>query len=193
LLGGFGEEAEHCKANQEPIRRRPGVQAEHGPESVTLWSRNALEPIEQRCAELMQAGVGQLHLRLRPYRPHDLEVRRRVDQVLQQRRLADPGLATQNQRPTLAAADVSDQAVQQGALSGPPEQARRPDRSAKTVVHRQPVIVKDPVPRNRDGTGLSEPRALHHDHGISKHPRERDQGGHQGHTGATGRRDAQAR
>ena len=73
----------------------------------------------------MQAREGQLHLGLDPHRPRDGQVRRRLDQVLQQRRLPDPGLAPQDQRPALAPADVVDQAVQQGALVGPPEQAHR--------------------------------------------------------------------
>ena len=60
--------------------------------------------MKQRCAQLMQAGIGQLHLRLYPDRPHHCQIRRRLDHVLEQGRLPNPSLAPQNQRPTLATA-----------------------------------------------------------------------------------------
>ena len=53
----------------------------------------------------MEAGEGQLHLRLDARRVRDPQVRRGLDEVLQQRRLADPGLAPQHERTALAAAD----------------------------------------------------------------------------------------
>ena len=48
---------------------------------------------------------------------------RRLDQVVQQRRLPDAGLAPQHQRPALAAADGVEQVVQRGALVSTPKQA----------------------------------------------------------------------
>src|SRR4051812_41169446 len=84
----------------------------------------------------MQAGEGQLHVRLDPHRPDDGRIRRRRDQVLQQRRLSDPGLAPQHQRPTLTAPDRRDQVIQQRALARPTSQA--PTRSAETALRRHP-------------------------------------------------------
>ena len=129
LLGHFGHQAEYGQADEEPIRGGARAQAEDDPKRVTLWSRQPLEPIEQRRAQLMQAREGQLHLGLHPHRPHDGQIRRRLDQVLQQRRLPDPGLALQHQRPALALADRRDQPVQQRALAGPAFQARLLPRS----------------------------------------------------------------
>jgi hypothetical protein len=74
----------------------------------------------------MQARERRLHLRLDPHRPVARQVPRRLDQVLQQRRIADPGLASQDQRPTLAPADVVDQALQRGALLRPSTPVSRP-------------------------------------------------------------------
>ena len=64
---------------------------------------------------------------------------RRLDEVLQQRRLPDPGLAAQHQRPALAAADVIDQVVQLGALVGAPEEAHV--RQASQMQTREPTRV----------------------------------------------------
>ena len=64
------------------------------------------------------------------------QVRRRLDQVLEQRRLPDPGLAPQDQRPALALADVREQRVQHRALVGPPPQARCGTGSEKGVAIR---------------------------------------------------------
>jgi hypothetical protein len=97
LLGHLREQAQHGQPDEEPIRGDAGAQPEHDLQCLTLRSRKPREPSEHRCAQLMQTGVGQLHLGLHPDRPRDLDVRRRLDQVLQQRRLPDPGLAPQDQ------------------------------------------------------------------------------------------------
>ena len=126
LLGYLREQAQDPQPDEKPIRSRASAQPEHDLERLPLRSRKPPKPIEQRPAKLMQAGVRQLHLRLHPHRPHDRKTRRRLDQALQQRRLPNPRLATQNQRPRLAAADVLDRTVQHGTLAAPPEQARAP-------------------------------------------------------------------
>ena len=64
FLGRLGQQAEHGEADQEPIRRRPRGQAEDRPQRVTLWAGQPLETIEQRYAQLVQAGERQLHLGL---------------------------------------------------------------------------------------------------------------------------------
>ena len=122
MLGRVGDQAEHGEADEELLRRGPRAQAEDGPERVALRTRQPREPVEQRDAQLMQARVGQFHLGLDPDGAHQGHVRRRGDQVLQQRRLPDPGLAPQDQRAALSAADVADQSVQHGALARPPEE-----------------------------------------------------------------------
>ena len=57
------------QADQEPVRDGARANPEHDLHGLTLWSRQPLEPIEQRCAQLMQTRVGQLHLRTPPPPP----------------------------------------------------------------------------------------------------------------------------
>ena len=66
LLGHLGDQAQHGQADEEPVRGGARAEPEHDLHGLTLWSRQPLEPIEQRCAQLMQARVGQLHLGLHP-------------------------------------------------------------------------------------------------------------------------------
>ena len=93
LLGHLREQAQHRQPDKEPIRGFAGGQAEHDLHGLSLRRRKPLEPVEQRPAQLMQTGEGQLHVRLDPHRPDDGGIRRRRDQVVQQRRLSDPGLS----------------------------------------------------------------------------------------------------
>jgi hypothetical protein len=81
----------------------------------------------------------QLHLRLHPRCPHDLETRRRPGQVVQQSCLPDPGLPTQNKRPALSDTNRSDHPIQRGALSASPPQAPGPER--KRVPGRHPMRI----------------------------------------------------
>jgi hypothetical protein len=136
LLGHLRKQTQHRQADKKAIRRSAGAQPEHDLHGLPLRRRKRLEPIDQRPAQLMQGGVGQLHVRLHPHRPDDGQIRRGRGQVFQQRRLADPGLAAQHQRPALAAADRRDQLVQQRALAPPAPQAGARGRFARTAVHR---------------------------------------------------------
>ena len=101
----------------------------------------------------METGVSQLHLRLHPCRADDGELRRRREQVPQQRRLAHPRLAAQHQRPALAAADRRDQVVQQRTLARPAAQAAVRALSGKRSTHvplhsRRGVLKGDTTPRS---------------------------------------------
>ena len=109
-----------------PTRNRSGGSPVRWPNTISsAWRCGAGsfgEPIEQRHAQLMQAGEGQLHLRLDACRAHDGHRRCGRDQVLQQRGLADSGLTAQHQRPALAALDRGDEPVELHALPGSPSQ-----------------------------------------------------------------------
>ena len=94
LLRRLRQQAQHRQPDEEPVRRRAGAQPEDDLERLALGGRKPAEAIEQRSAQLMEAREGQLHLGLHAHRPHDGQVRRRLDQVVQQRRLADSGLAS---------------------------------------------------------------------------------------------------
>src|SRR4051812_47557618 len=65
----------------------------------------------------MQTRKGQGHLGLDARRPRDAASGRVSRQVLQQRRLADPGLATQDQHPTLTGPHAVQQSVEGLALA----------------------------------------------------------------------------
>jgi hypothetical protein len=120
------QKPEHREPDDEPVRRDTGAHPEDGLQRAALRFWQALESTEQRRAQLMQAGIGKLHLGLHPHRPQDGHVRRHPDQVLEQRRLADPRVPPQHQRPAFSALDVLDQLLESSALLSPPEQVRPP-------------------------------------------------------------------
>jgi hypothetical protein len=62
LLGGVREQAQHGQADEEPIRRRAGTQAEGGAQCLALRDRQVLEPHQERRAELLQPREGEPHL-----------------------------------------------------------------------------------------------------------------------------------
>ena len=64
LLGDLGEQCQCGKSDQEAVGRGAGAQPEHRRERVALRHGQSLELIEHGYAELMEAGVGKLHLRL---------------------------------------------------------------------------------------------------------------------------------
>jgi len=70
----------------------------------------------------MQRGEGHLHLRLDPHGAHDPQVRRRVNRVLEQRRLANSWLAAHDQRPTASAPCGLKQLIEHRALVSPTAQ-----------------------------------------------------------------------
>ena len=71
LLGGVCQQAQRRQPDQEPVGRRAGAQPEHGRERVALRDGQPVEVIQHRSAELMEAAVRQLHLRLHADRGRD--------------------------------------------------------------------------------------------------------------------------
>jgi hypothetical protein len=134
LLCGLGDQAQDREPDQEHVWRTTFGRLEHDPERVALGSREAIDAIEHWCAELVQAGVGKLHLRLDADRPKNPQARSRADQILEQRRLARSGLASHKEDTTVALPDRGDRAVQESALRVPTEQ-RRPSGSSRTSRH----------------------------------------------------------
>ena len=170
-LGHFGHQAEHGEADQETIRRRPRGQAEDDPERVTLWTRQPLEPIEQRRAQLMQAREGQLHLGLDPHRPRDGQIRRRL-------RPGTPAAPSSRCRPRPAGPATGSrrggcrrQVVQQRALVGAPEEAHaRPDPRSRLFIERDAHERAQANPLRISRRGAS--RAAHQ--GVDQGPHGRD-------------------
>ena len=143
LLGHFGHQAEHGEADQEAIRRRPRGQAEDDPERVALRTRQPLEPIEQRRAQLMQAREGQLHLGLDAHRPRDGQVRRRLDQVL----AAAP---SSRSRPRPAGPATGSRPGGRRRSGRPAGRTRRPARGGSSAADPEPARVERNACRARD-------------------------------------------
>ena len=92
--------------------RRPARGPNATPQRVALGLGERVEPVEHRRAQLVQPRVRQLHLRLDARDAGDPESGRLVGGVAQQRRLADPGLAADDEHRALPAAHVLEQPVQ---------------------------------------------------------------------------------
>jgi hypothetical protein len=132
IPGHLGQQAQDREADEEAIGRIAAAQAERGAQCIALGTRQALESIHDRPAQLVQAGEGQLHLRLRARRAHHLAAGGLGIQVRQQRRLADARLAPHHEHPALAPAHRVEQAIQHDALIASAEQQlnRRPLRTS---------------------------------------------------------------
>ena len=114
--GQAHEEAVGRAARPQPEGRR---RARRAAGSGSRSSRSRYGP-----AELVQAGVGELHLRLDAGGPADPAARRVVEEELEQRRLADPGLAAQHQDLAPARLRGGDEAAQRLAFASSSQQTR---------------------------------------------------------------------
>src|SRR4051812_30392630 len=121
VSGHLGQQAQGGETDKEAIRRIPCSQPERRGERITLGARQALEPIQHRRAQLLQAGERQLHLGLDSDGPHDSHPRCRVDRVLQQGGLTDPRLASHHQSPALTPTDRLEVPVERLTLTAPAE------------------------------------------------------------------------
>ena len=97
LLGRVGQQAQDRERDQEAIRRPALLEPERLPQRRALRARKVAQPVEHRAAELMQARERQLHLGLHAGGANDAPARCLLHDVLQQRGLADPRLAAQDQ------------------------------------------------------------------------------------------------
>jgi hypothetical protein len=82
-----------------------------------------LEAAEQWAAELVQAGVRELHLGLDAGRPDDAASGGSREEVLQQLGLADAWLAAQDQGRTAPGPGARQEVVEGPALVSPPEES----------------------------------------------------------------------
>ena len=124
LLRDAAEQGQHGEADQEAIGRVAAAQPERRAEGVALRIRQALEAVQPRRAELVQAGERELHLGLDARSPPDAAARGPRQQVLQQRRLADAGLAPDQQHPAVAGANGGHDVVEHGAFRAPTTERR---------------------------------------------------------------------
>jgi hypothetical protein len=125
FLGVVGQQAQHGQPDQEPVRPRPGAQAERRVERIALRTGEVTEAAEHGRAQGMQAGEGELHLGLHARRPRDPASTRGPRQVLEQRGLADARLAAQHQHPALARTHPRHEPLQHLAFAPTTDQTRR--------------------------------------------------------------------
>ncbi len=137
VLGRLRKQTEDCQPNHETVRGRARLQAKRNTQRLTLWCGQPLKPAQHRRAKLMQPGIRKLHLRLDARRPRHLTPRRRVSQVIQQHRLADPRLTANHQHPAAPLTHILDNPIQLGALARPPPQPNR----AIPIFHASATIV----------------------------------------------------
>jgi hypothetical protein len=66
-----------------------------------LWAGQAVDLIRERRAELMQPRIGELHLGLHARRANDPKIGRATGETVEQRCLAHPRLAAEDQHPAV--------------------------------------------------------------------------------------------
>ena len=122
LLGRLGQQPEDRQPHQEPVRRRAGAESERDAERILLGLRQAVQKVEERRAQLLSRGEGDLHLRVDADGPGEPERAGGLDRVLEQGGLADARFAMEHQHPPASAADAGQQPVQRLAFTPPTEQ-----------------------------------------------------------------------
>ena len=95
-IGDLREQRQRGEPDQEWIRWRAGLLAEHGCERGGLRFGQAVERSQQWCTQLVEAAVGQLHLRLDADGGRDVPVRGALDDVVEQRALARAGFSAKD-------------------------------------------------------------------------------------------------
>ena len=116
-LGGVGEQIEHGRGDQEPVRRGVGLaEAERRCQRLATRRAEGVHFAEQGGEQLKQAGEGQLGIGFHAQRPQRAEPRRALHEVVQQRRLARAGLAAHDESSAHSDASRLDDIREMGAL-----------------------------------------------------------------------------
>ena len=147
LLGDLGEQRQRGQPHQEPVGRGAGAAAEHRRERVALRSGQPAEVAQHGRAELVQAGIGQLHLRLHAGGSRDVPAGDPAGQVAQQRALAHARLAPQDGDPAPARERVGQEPVERLTLASASEELRG---RTGILTRRQP-----PLHRSTTAAGMS--------------------------------------
>jgi hypothetical protein len=96
-LRDLSQQTQNRQRNEEADGRRARALPKHGTQRLALGTGQPLAPVKERHAQLMKTGERQLHLGFHARRPRGTASRRALQQILKQRGLAHPGLATQHQ------------------------------------------------------------------------------------------------
>jgi hypothetical protein len=94
----LGEQLKRGKANEKQVGRRAGPPTEGDFDRLPLGTGEVFQRSEHRSEKLLKRGKGEFRLSLRAGNVSQLASRRALSQILEQRRLPDPGLSAQHQR-----------------------------------------------------------------------------------------------
>ena len=108
--------------DREPVRRRPGVQGEGGPQRRRLGWRQLVQLRRRRAHRQRERPERQVALGLGAGDPHDVHLLGPVGDVVQQRRLADPRLTDQEEHAAAAKPGPRDQPVEDPPFGIPPHE-----------------------------------------------------------------------
>ena len=125
LLRLAGQQAQDRERHEEVIRGTAINEPERLAQRVALRARKPGQPVEHRAAQLMQPSERELHLGLHAGGTKDAATGCLLDDVLQQRGLADPCLAAQHHHLALTRPHASQQPIQRLALAASVEQSAR--------------------------------------------------------------------
>ena len=160
LLGDLGEQRQRGQPDQEPVGRSAGAAAEHRRERVALRDGQPVEVVQHGRAELVEAGVGQLHLRLDAGGSRDVPAGQPVGQVVQQRALAHARLAPQDGDPAPAGERVGHEPVERLTLAAASEELwgwRRILTRRRPPLHRSTTLAAG-ISERTSAVGPAEPR-----------------------------------
>ena len=121
-----------------------GTEPENGLERLdAAETGSSREPLQHRRAQLMQAGVSQLRVGLHPHRPHNGQIGRRLNQILQQRGLPDSRPRPAGTKDRLSARRTSPINPSSSAHSPPrPSRCASPRRCRQNAVSTATPILK---------------------------------------------------
>jgi hypothetical protein len=118
----LGEESENRERDEEPVGNWPAAEPERDVERLALRERQTLPKIQDRRTELLDSGKRELHLAFDPCGTDNSHGRGPLHRVVEERRLADSGLAVDDERAAVAVACGLHQPVQGRSLAFPAEQ-----------------------------------------------------------------------
>jgi hypothetical protein len=122
--GRLRQQGEGGHGHQEPVGRRPRLQADGDPQGLGLRAREPVGPAQQGVQQLLEGGEGQPRLALHPGRVQHPQAAGPPAGVGEQGRLADPRLPPDGQRPAAAGPGGRQQPVDHGQLGRPAVQHR---------------------------------------------------------------------
>jgi predicted ester cyclase len=126
FAGGLRQQAENRERHEKRVRRRSRAQPERDVERVALRTRQAVTERKDRRTQLLNRRERELHLALDSGAPDDSHGRRLVDRVVEQRRLADAGLAMDDEGATVSVTGRRHQPIEGRSFAFPTQQLHSP-------------------------------------------------------------------